>query len=107
MRYIEKHSKVSKSSFNKGDHLEADASELITKLGAPILISPKLLRSYGCGQVDLAVYARGKVIILEVKSRPSLISQKQLKRLRKSCHFLSTHFNAHVELKIINSLPNG
>ena len=105
MRYTEKHSKGLKSTSYKGVFLEQKVSRDLMRFGTPVLISSKLLRAYACGQVDMAVYNNGKLIVFEIKSKPDLISPKQLARLKRSCTLLASYFNSSVELKVINSLP--
>lgn len=105
MKYTEKHSKGLKSTSCKGVLLEKKISNALGKFGNPVLVSSKLLRAYGCGQVDLAIYNGGKVTVFEIKSKPDLISPKQIARLRNSCNLLSSYFECSVELKVINSLP--
>lgn len=57
----------------------------------PLLISPQLLRSMGCGQIDLARWENSQTIkILEVKGskQEGEISAFQHSRLKKSANFL-------------------
>lgn len=92
-------------STSSGNILEQNLSRGIHQYGIPILISPKLLRRYGYGQVDLCLYYRGEIFLYEVKTHPELISPKQVRRLKGSLHFLMKTFNSHGHFQVINSLP--
>jgi hypothetical protein len=75
----------------KGDEIESLQSLFFHKKNLPVLISSKVLREIGAGQVDLA-YMQKKdnwvLTLVEVKAS-SYPSSKQLQRLRKSQDYLS------------------
>lgn len=75
---------------------EAKASQYFHQKGEPILVSPLILREYGCGQIDLARLKPGEYIqICEVKSHSDL-SRRQLYRLKKSANLLGEIFHLTV-----------
>ena len=99
-------------SFNKvlrGLAWERKASRHWHKLGIPLLVSSKLLRKRGCGQIDLGVIRSGvqgwKIYLIECKSE-GVISVVQYGRLKKSAHFLSVLFNLPVSIEIFAKRAN-
>ncbi|MBT3235923.1 MAG: hypothetical protein HN353_08225 [Bdellovibrionales bacterium] len=86
-----------------GEELERKSSISFHQKGTPLLISAKLLRSYHCGQIDLArITCRksGPIIELgEVKSRYQP-SERQYGRLRRSANFLAQIFNLPATLTV-------
>ena len=78
---------------SNGDTFEAQVSKIEHSLNVPLLVSSKLLRRVGAGQIDVASIVRlkdGKSIIniIEVKEN-SWISKKQIIRLHRSADYLS------------------
>ena len=69
--------------------------------GVPLLISEKLLRNFGMGQVDLAMVLPSKVIIWEVKQDHDFLTARQWKRLQATQSFLGQLFNRPCTLKIV------
>lgn len=91
------------SKLSCGDELECRISKDFHQGGIPILVSPALLRSCGCGQLDL-VRLKGQIVeVFEVKSRGH-ISRNQLKRVRDACNFLGYVLDKVVIFKIVS--PN-
>jgi hypothetical protein len=66
----------------------------------PFLISAKLLRFCGCGQVDLAIVKSGKIEVFEVKTAPR-ISPVQKMRLRRAVEFISTVTDTETSLSYL------
>ena len=89
----------------KGDSLEAEISKKYHTQHNAVLVSPKLLRSKGLGQIDVSYMENNKIIILEVKSsrigKQVCYSSKQITRLRYSTLFLCQVFKLKSELKFI------
>lgn len=92
-------------NFAKGHKLEEVYSKKIHKEKIPILVSSKILRNYHCGQVDLATYWQGQIIVYEVKNQNSHLTWKQHNRLHKSLKLLTNIFDSEGYLKILKSLP--
>ena len=69
--------------------------------GVPLLISEKLLRNVGMGQVDLAMVLPDKVIIWEVKQDHDFLTTRQWKRLQSTQDFLGKLFERACILKIV------
>ena len=67
--------------------------------GLPLLVSPKLLRARGCGQVDVAVIDRGTIYVVECKSGGE-VARVQYQRLKRSAHFLSTVLRRPSQIRI-------
>ena len=88
---------------SRGFDLEQQASRHWHKRGIPLLVSPKLLRSRRCGQIDVGVIAAGKegkkICLVECKSS-GLVSKVQYGRLRRSACFLSSLLNFPVFIEI-------
>jgi hypothetical protein len=85
----------------KGEWFEAEFSKKIE--GIPFLISPKLLRSFGLGQVDCATLVKNKskkeIILYELKYKV-YPSRSQLFRLKKTQDFLSRQLDIYIKLEI-------
>jgi hypothetical protein len=102
-RFIGKASKecVSTSSL-KGSASEKNVSQVFHQQGIPLLISAKVLRSRGCGQIDLARFVESqKIECLEVKSSVTGLktSIKQRYRILKSSDFLAKVFNSSISMR--------
>ena len=70
----------------------------------PVLISPKLLRDYGCGQVDISYIENQQIILVEAKSSILGIKsyyKKQKNRLVRSASLIQSLIDIPVKLKII------
>jgi len=68
------------------------------------LISSSLLRTYGCGQVDISYLKNNSLILVEVKSSVTGIEslkRSQLLRLKRSAALLESILDFEVKLKII------
>jgi len=83
---------------------EIKASKNIHSQNTALLISPKILRSRGMGQVDLACYdsKNKKIILVEVKSSEFGIMSLQGNQMRRLMHvqsFLSQLFGVGVKLE--------
>lgn len=94
---------------NKGQSLEKMFSKKIhcflnKNLKSIILVDPKFLRSFDCGQIDLCTiekYSNSHCLkIYEVKSLP-VISKSQMSRLRNSANLLSEIFNQSVIIEVL------
>ncbi|MBT3983127.1 MAG: hypothetical protein HOE90_17370 [Bacteriovoracaceae bacterium] len=77
----------------------------------PILISPLVLRSYNCGQVDLAYLSGQKAsnlvaFCVEVKSS-RWISPSQQVRIKSTRKLLSAILNLSVGFKLVSGKPPG
>ena len=71
--------------------------------GIPLLVSPLLLRSYGLGQIDLALFEKNDLVkIFEIKSSIPAVSLNQRKRIKKAAEFIGLIFSAAVILDIRN-----
>lgn len=89
----------------KGELLEAKISEEYHLKFTPLLVSPKLLRDYGLGQIDVAFIYKtnlskeweAKIIECKISQYPSKI---QIKRLLNSCDYLSKVLNMYVFLEV-------
>lgn len=88
-----------------GDSLEASISKNFHSQYSAILVSSKLLRSRGLGQIDIAYIKEKQIIVLEVKSsqigRKACYQSKQITRLRRSTMFLCQLFKLKSKLKFI------
>ena len=89
----------------KGDELEKNWSKIIHAKGIPVLVSSQLLRSFQCGQIDLANYSQGKLMVYEIKSCPEALNPKQILRLNKSIDLISKVLDRQACLKVLNHLP--
>lgn len=89
----------------KGFSLESYYSQKMSFLNekVSVLVSPQVLRSRGCGQVDLACFdiRERRLTIYEVKSS-NIIASKQFSRLRRSSDFLSHVLNCSTFIKILS-----
>lgn len=77
----------------KGENFEIKISKRHHQRGIPLLVSPMFIRKIGGGQVDLAVVLPNEIQIIECKSGYSMISPKQIRRLRDTSAYLSDIFN--------------
>lgn len=88
----------------KWEFLELAYSKSIHAKGIPVLLSPLVLRSYGCGQVDLAlmkkIYSNWVIELYEVKTS-GIIGTKQKNRLKNAARFVSMILEANVFVKIV------
>lgn len=86
----------------KGKILESFYSKKIKPDHIPLLISSKLLRQRGCGQVDLASFdpRRRWAYLYEVKSF-GLVNASQKKRLRSSASFVGTLLNSRATCRLL------
>lgn len=78
-----------------GSKLERELSKSFHAKGIPMLVSPLLLRTRGCGQIDMARMVKGGngvvIEVSEVKSRVN-VGRLQISRLNDSVNFLSSIF---------------
>ena len=92
----------------KGRELECAYSKIIHKEGTPLLISPKLLRSLGAGQVDIAnIIKKDNLEIInlyEIKSSTPP-SKDQIKRLKRSQLYISSILDRNVRLLLCIGTP--
>lgn len=66
-------------------------------------MSPLLLRSYGLGQIDLAVFEKNDLVkIYEIKSSIPVLSMNQSKRIKKAADFIGHIFSAAVIIELNN-----
>jgi hypothetical protein len=86
-----------------GLQIELKFSSILHEQMIPLLISDRVLRSRGCGQIDVAGMNNNsitpKITIYELKTK-QYPSRKQLTRLRKSQQFLATIFDCEVQLQL-------
>jgi hypothetical protein len=68
------------------------------------LLSSKLLRRYGCGQVDICTFG-SVVTIYELKLRSNKLGYKQRSRLLKSAALLTCLLDRSARVEVINKLP--
>lgn len=95
------------SRYQKGLKVELELSKKLHNKNIPFLISSQFLRSFGCGQVDIAYLSKGRLVLVESKSGGGA-SGKQFKRLRASQELLSKVLDYPVILEFIieSELPN-
>lgn len=92
---------------SKGQVFEKDVSHLLHHKYCPVLISSQLLRSYRCGQIDVAYWYHGVLYICEVKCSGTVIA-KQKARLYRSANFISKLLGVPVKIQLVKkTLPNG
>lgn len=78
-------------------------SKQIHSFDTPLLISSKLLRKRGCGQVDIAsIHGRveNMISIFEVKSSGS-VSYSQRKRLFNTCALLTGILKVNTKIRVL------
>ena len=92
-------------SISKGELFERQVSLYYHQKYLPVLISSLLLRSYGCGQVDLSYLKFKNLYLCELKSGRSILTGEQRKRLHKSQELLSQLLDLDTLLIFINELP--
>ncbi len=80
---------------NKGDSWELKVSEKLHDQGLPLLISPLLLRSKNCGQIDLAYFKENTCVVVETKNKP-IISRNQKNRLTRALSLLALIFKKKI-----------
>jgi len=76
------------AKLSKGESYEKEVSISFHSNGLPLLVSQKLLRQKGLGQVDMAKWSKDKITLAEVKCTSRLTST-QLRRLSASGDYLS------------------
>ena len=102
--FIENHSKALKN-ISRGELFEQQASLFYHQKNLPVLISPWLLRSYGCGQIDLSYLKSNRLYLCELKSGRSVLTSEQRKRLHRSQELLASLLDLDTRLLFINQLP--
>ncbi len=87
----------------KGQAEEIEASYYLHQRGAPILVSDKLLRENGGGQIDIARYLWDTKTfeIIEVKSSGRL-GAAQRKRLFQASFFLKNLLDGELSLSLLD-----
>ena len=97
------------SNMSRGLAWERQASLFWHKQGVPLLVSSKLLRGVGGGQVDIGIIVSdkrgGKICLVECKSG-GVVSRVQYGRLRKSAHFLSLLLGLPVSIEVFAKRKN-
>ena len=63
------------------------------------MVSSKLLRGCGCGQIDVGIIDSEKIHLVECKSG-EVVSGAQYRRLKRSAQFLSFLFNLPAFIEI-------
>ncbi len=98
------------SKISKGDVSESQVSLWFHQEGVGVLVSSLVLRSRGCGQVDVArIIQKDKKLRIQVGEVKSSVIGKncvkinQRKRLLRSLELLAQIFSLECELKVINS----
>lgn len=87
----------------KGLQSEIKASKLLHSNYLPLLISPQILRTRSCGQIDLACFKDNEIYLFEIKNRKlakGSLSIKQRIRLSQSVRYISGVFNKKVRLRV-------
>ncbi len=88
-------------SYKSGQDFEKELSERFHSRFPACLISSTLLRSRGCGQIDIAYFSKNRLVLVEAKSSKNIgPSAYQMKRLRSSQRFLSLILDIPVNLTI-------
>lgn len=83
---------------------EQDLSKQFHKQFTPLLISPKLLRKYDCGQIDLSYIKNGEIYLVEIKSSALGVYsfyKKQVLRIKRSAMLIESLIGIPVHMKII------
>lgn len=89
---------------SKGKIFEADYSLRLPQDQITILISAKVMRSRGAGQVDLATYdPKAKNLTLYELKSSNRMSFKQYRRLRSSALLLGVWLNCSAQIKVISN----
>lgn len=91
-------------SIKNGELFERELSKKLHQKHTPVLISSKLLRRLGCGQVDVSYVAAGAIILVEAKSSLiGVVSMKksQVRRLLRTARLLQNLLDLSVNIKII------
>ena len=86
----------------KGDWNELQWSLYYHQKYVPFLISSKLLRNFGAGQIDIGFIKKNNLweaVLVEIKSK-SYPSKEQWKRLRKSQDYLSRVLECETILEV-------
>ena len=90
---------------SKGLINEVIASREIHDEGTPLLVSAKILRKNGCGQIDLARIKPDLIEIFEIKSNEvssQFLNFRQRARLFKTSELIGTLFNRNVIIRSKN-----
>ena len=92
---------------SKGQVFEKSVTHTLHQKYCPVLVSSQLLRSYNCGQIDVAYWHQGVLYICEVKCSGT-VSAKQKVRLYRSANFISKLLGVTVKIQLVKkTLPNG
>jgi hypothetical protein len=83
---------------SSGDLFERYVSNKVHACTVPLLVSEKLLRERNMGQIDIGYIFRGKCYAAECKKGKSLLSSKQLSRLKRSQSFIGLLLQQRVDL---------
>ena len=99
--------KASKASENfvKGESFEKDCSLILHKNAVPVLVSPKFLRKYQLGQIDIALFQNKQIILYEVKLSSEFLGAVQKQRLKNSLDFLCSLLDCEGRIALIKKLP--
>jgi hypothetical protein len=95
--------------WNRGRKKELEVSRVFHSTNLPILISPALLRTRNCAQVDVCYMNKraNKWVIRVVEVKSSTLGKKYAKlkqdhRLRRSALLLSTIFEANIVIEYLS-----
>lgn len=93
-------SKQLKVTIIKGERLEKELSFKFHELYTPVLISSKVLRSRGAGQIDLCYLHQELLNVIECKNG-GILSPKQYTRLKNSGEILGNILDKSVFIKLV------
>lgn len=86
----------------KGHAFELQESLRLHNEGTPLLLSPLVLREYGCGQVDVAVIKNDFVKLYELKVGAEM-TKNQWRRLQNTAQLVASHLEKSVSLVFVQS----
>lgn len=90
--------------YKRGWEFEKTMSERLHAKFTPVLISSKLLRKYGCGQVDIAYVEYGVINLVELKSSQIGVKNyfsQQYQRMMRTAKLITHLIRIPVKLKLI------
>ncbi len=89
------------NNYVKGESFEKEVSKRFHRDSTPVLVSSKVLRQFGMGQVDLARIKNGILEIAEVKYSQRL-GARQAKRLLASADYIGKVLGLSVKFNFIH-----
>lgn len=96
---------IKKTKLFKGNEFERELSLKYHQQFLPILVSSRLLKKRSAGQIDLCIYQKKEIVIIEAKSGQvgefsGAVSKKQTHRLRLTQLCLSSWFGKNCQLVV-------